>query len=1328
MSKVEFRLWGVAFLVLWLAALSGCRAVLDDFDVSQPPPAEEPVAVGDTAGDAGVGGISPPDEAPTFELRCEPLGRLECEGRALQECIAVSGGTDWITRRVCESDALCNKEGGQCEPPVCDDRELRCAGPTLQSCAPGRQGWLPLVDCDTPAHCDNEVERGCRAVPCTVGERRCNAGVLEACNADATGWDPLVTCDTQALCQQTLASSAEGEEITACASPVCGVSEVRCVGSEFQRCNSGRTDWALAETCVSPELCLDVGVAQGCRPPECLPGEVRCSAAGSLEICSGGQDRFDEQLRCINAAHCDPVAGTCRDPGCDSGERRCNGRQIETCREDRTDFERAGDAPCATAALCINGGNNNVFCQPPACFPGQFRCQGAQLQTCNGGQTGFVNVGGPCETPELCDAPAQRCNQPVCRAGFHNCLGNILRRCLPGRHASENIADCSLAGGCNPETGQCGDPCIVGQPRCRDGVVQRCDNEFQGWRNVAFCASQELCEQGVASGGNCANPACLPNQLRCQGNRLERCNGGRTGFDVLADCNFGNRNICDAAGGQCDLCQPNQFRCQGGNLMRCSGDGQGESLVEACGSASLCQASGGDGRCLRCAPAGGFECRQSTLFQCSVDQRNQNQIDTCRDSGLCRADLGGCLACNPVGARRCDAGQVLECRSAPLNQEAVSESCDSVALCMDNGQGQAACQGAVCRPGDLFCDSSGAVLRCNDDLTGTVPTGVVCATAALCEAGSGGNCAQPVCDEGESRCTGGQVFVCNPGRTGFTVPGPLCGSAALCVNGPGNTASCREPACAADAIECSGSLLRRCRTDRSGFDVLADCGSTGLCLATLGRNPSATTCDECAGAQCENGQVSSCTGGQLGAPQACEFGCAADGPRCGPCRDELCAGGVCFQNSCVSCFESNGQVVGCAPGERCVDNARCVECQQDTDCVDGQVCSGQVCVECDGDADCQSGVCAGNQCVECEVAGDCAPTSCRQAPACTGSRCVLGAPAANGTACPGGLCVGGSCQVGANCVQDSDCSGGGECQTPVNCNGNNQCAGGVSRPDGFACDGGLCIGGTCQIGAQCLDAGDCDSAGVCQTAVTCSAARRCVGGETVGDGTPCPDGLCIGGACVQGAVCVDGGDCAGATECRGAESCGAGQCLAGAPVADGTPCTEGLCLGGNCQVGAECVSAADCEGLVGGDCLGAPSCNGGQCVAGNPIPDGTQCPDGLCAGGECQAGAQCVDASACTSGGPCRGPSVCNGFQCELGAPAQAGTPCDGGLCVAGECSQGAECLAAGDCDPPAECQLPAACTGQRCLFGPAPDGDPCGVDGTGSCQQGVCVAAAAEP
>lgn len=302
-----------------------------------------------------------------------------------------------------------------CTRPGCAPGRYLCDGSALMLCRADRTGYLEIDECETPRHCDASRGR-CTPEPCTPGVRQCSGDEYQECTE--SGWQVRETCPSGAPCD-----SQRG-----CLEPACQANEYRCNGAALERCNGGRNGWIPVRACAGPAACN--AAAKRCERPVCAAGSVRCTRDGVLESCNAERTGWELVADCAAAAGiapgpaasalCDPSgAGLCLPfTTCTAGSRRCNGADLEVCRDNGWHpYER-----CVTPAQCDAAGG---ACLPAICEPGAFRCStpadptsaapdevsrlGLVLQECNAAGTGFEPVRA-CGALELCDAPHGQCD------------------------------------------------------------------------------------------------------------------------------------------------------------------------------------------------------------------------------------------------------------------------------------------------------------------------------------------------------------------------------------------------------------------------------------------------------------------------------------------------------------------------------------------------------------------------------------------------------------------------------------------------------------------------------------------------------------------------------------------------------------------------------------------------------------------------------------------------------------------------------------------------------------------------------------------------------
>jgi len=233
----------------------------------------------------------------------------------------------------------------------------------------------------------------------------------------------------------------------------CEPGSTRCNANLLQRCNEAGDGWGLIDQCASAALC-DAESAL-CAPPACAEREHRCTETGERQQCNADRTGFERLEQCRSAAFCSAVPGRsqCEGTACRAGRERCNGPQIEVCREDRSGYDVVGEV-CASAALCFEGAADTAECTPPLCSPGVFTCDGVQLTRCSDDANSFIAIA-ECETAELCVAGEQRCAEPLCDVGEQRCAENVLERCNAARNGYAPVETCQSARACDPTAPTC---------------------------------------------------------------------------------------------------------------------------------------------------------------------------------------------------------------------------------------------------------------------------------------------------------------------------------------------------------------------------------------------------------------------------------------------------------------------------------------------------------------------------------------------------------------------------------------------------------------------------------------------------------------------------------------------------------------------------------------------------------------------------------------------------------------------------------------------------------------------------------------------------------
>jgi hypothetical protein len=315
------------------------------------------------------------------------------------------------------------------------------------------------------------------------------------------------------------------------------INALRCskqASGQRERCSDGT--WRPAEPCAANEICAGESMP---NPGSCLPtadvcrgrnGRSACDDAGVLYQC-GDDGVVRGTMRCGSKDLCAPglMTGTCAK--CVPGEFRCTGATLERCDPAGTGFYE--NRRCDTAELC-QAGMGMGMCVEPMCNAGQKTCMGDLLQECKSDRTGFQRLR-MCE-PGQCDANAGTCR--ACMPGQARCVGTMLMTCDSSgmRETSTTCDDRCDVDRCvecvGDETATCGESnmgeCVFGTKRCRDGHWSECqgnkdpmpetcngkDDDCDGTPDNGsdLCPQNQLCMSGKCG---CRNNNACPNGQYC---------------------------------------------------------------------------------------------------------------------------------------------------------------------------------------------------------------------------------------------------------------------------------------------------------------------------------------------------------------------------------------------------------------------------------------------------------------------------------------------------------------------------------------------------------------------------------------------------------------------------------------------------------------------------------------------------------------------------------------------------------------------------------------------------------------------------------------------
>jgi hypothetical protein len=434
------------------------------------------------------------------------------------------------------------------------------------------------------------------------------------------------------------------------------------------------------------------------------------------------------------------------------------------------------------------------------------------------------------EPPPPVTVPPQEMRPIECAQGETRCDGAAYLECKQNRTGWSTRALCASAALCAQGVG-CAEPtCLPNELRCSDidpRLLQQCNDDLTGWITVDTCESAGQCN---ASAGSCTEPPCTPGELQCSGRNLESCNSTASSWTLSSVCLTSAQ--CDPARSSCapltTTCQAAARACAAGYAQRCALSRDGFIDAEACVNAANCIPSQG---CTRpaCTP-GSYRCNGASLEQCDLN-RFWDEVDVCAGPAYCDASLKSCTItpCAP-GSRQCSGAAWLQC-SAQGEWTQVDE-CEATSLCdVDEG-----CKLPTCDLGDYRCTGQ-TLERCSINQNAWLQV-QQCQNAALCNA-SAKRCDWPRCEPGSFRCDlQGNLTRCSDDGVAYQAV-QACGSAAACdVTGGRCTPLDAPVACATDTLRCNGQWLERCRGTPGVWRAESRCLSATLCDVVAG------TCQE----------------------------------------------------------------------------------------------------------------------------------------------------------------------------------------------------------------------------------------------------------------------------------------------------------------------------------------------------------------------------------------------------------------------------------------------------------------------------------------------------
>ena len=218
-------------------------------------------------------------------------------------------------------------------------------------------------DGDVDGDSDADSDGDCDDL-CTEGAGRCSGILIQRCDRDPDEgclvWSDAESCPGEQFCS---ADECRDECVDACEADA-----RRCASStSYQVCElqeSGCLEWSPEQSCGAGTACEGDGLCGG----DCTDGELRCHDASQVEECVTNTWEIVETcaLGCVDGACATDVT-------CSPGEYRCYGNNVETCNATGTAWMHVSScAVSCDSGLCTG-----------ACEPDETRCNGSDVEQCN---------------------------------------------------------------------------------------------------------------------------------------------------------------------------------------------------------------------------------------------------------------------------------------------------------------------------------------------------------------------------------------------------------------------------------------------------------------------------------------------------------------------------------------------------------------------------------------------------------------------------------------------------------------------------------------------------------------------------------------------------------------------------------------------------------------------------------------------------------------------------------------------------------------------------------------------------------------------------------
>lgn len=174
--------------------------------------------------------------------------------------------------------------------------------------------------------------------------------------------------------------------------------------------------------------------------------------------------------------------------------------------------------------------------------------------------------------------------------------------------------------------------CLLNERRCRGNILESCVNfnSFLDWRFEADCAhgcTLGACVEPPAEDGDEEEEICVPGNMQCFSNQVQRCSTDGMEWELVDACLLGTCVEETSGGTTIASCGP-RLICQPG-MRVCDDEGSAQAV-------KVCNETGTDWRVIYCANheacINGI-CQSTTACTRGRYRCNGNTVEVCRDNG-----------------------------------------------------------------------------------------------------------------------------------------------------------------------------------------------------------------------------------------------------------------------------------------------------------------------------------------------------------------------------------------------------------------------------------------------------------------------------------------------------------------------------------------------------------------------------------------------------------------------------------------------------------------------------------------------------------------------